>query len=248
MNINACIVIPCYNEEKRLISLKNEYFSFIEEHDDMLFCFVDDGSTDGTLKQLEIYKTNFKKKIEVVTSIENIGKAEAVRKGVLFCNSSYNHKYIAYLDADLSTSLKECHRLISYLDRHQELSFVFASRMLKVGSIIERQKHRFLIGRIIATMISNLLELKTYDTQCGCKIFTKELSHSLFEEKFISKWLFDVELFFRMFLFYGKERAIEKMIEMPLDLWVDKGESKVKISYFFQLWIDLYKIRRRYSN
>ena len=96
MNINACIVIPCYNEEKRLVSLKNEYFSFIAEHDDILICFVDDGSTDGTLKQLEIYKSNFKKKIEVVTSIENIGKAEAVRKGVIFCNSNYSHKYIGY--------------------------------------------------------------------------------------------------------------------------------------------------------
>jgi glycosyltransferase involved in cell wall biosynthesis len=248
MNFNVCIVIPCYNEEKRLISLKDEYFSFIEKHDDILFCFVDDGSTDVTLTQLEIYKTAFKKNIEVVPSLKNVGKAEAVRKGVLFCNRSYNHKYIAYLDADLATSFEECHRLISYLDSYTELSFVFASRMRKIGSVIERQKHRFLIGRIIATMISNVLKLETYDTQCGCKIFTKELSHPLFEEKFISKWLFDVELFFRMLLFYGREKAHKKMIEMPLKSWVDKGESKVKFSYFFQLWIDLYKIKRRYSN
>jgi glycosyltransferase involved in cell wall biosynthesis len=248
MNINACIVIPCYNEEKRLIILKNQYYSFIEEHDDILLCFVNDGSTDGTLKQLEIYKAQFKDRIEVVASIENVGKAEAIRKGVLHCNRTYNHKYIAYLDADLSTSLNECSRLISYLEEHKELSFVFASRMLKIGSVIERQKHRFLIGRIIATMISRVLDIKTYDTQCGCKIFTKYISHALFEEKFISKWLFDVELFFRMIHYYGKEKAIKKMIEIPLELWVDKGESKVKYSYFFQLWIDLYKIRSRYSN
>lgn len=248
MSFNACIVIPCYNEEKRLINLKNEYYSFIEKHDDILLCFVNDGSTDDTVKQLEIYKTHFKEKIEVVSLMENVGKAETVRKGVLHCNSTYNHKYIAYLDADLSTSLTECQRLISYLEEHKDLAFVFGSRMLKIGSVIERQKHRFLIGRIIATVISHVLDLKTYDTQCGCKIFTKEISRTLFQEEFTSKWLFDVELFFRMIQFYGKEKAIEKMIEIPLDSWVDKGESKVKFSYFFQLWIDLYKIRRRYSN
>ncbi len=56
-DINICIVIPCYNEEKGF--LLEEYSSFIEKHHNVLLCFVNDGSTDNTLKIL----ARFKKKI-----------------------------------------------------------------------------------------------------------------------------------------------------------------------------------------
>ncbi len=118
---------------------------------------------------------------------------------------------------------------------------------MKIGSTIKRNTKRFFIGRIIATFISNILDLKVYDTQCGCKIFSKELAAQLFREKFISKWLFDVELFKRMLAIYGKETALEKMIEIPLKKWIDKGDSKVKFSYFFKLWVDLIKINNAYK-
>ena len=176
LTIETCIVIPCYNEETRLASLKDEYFLFLNKHEDVLLCFINDGSSDATLEQLEILKTAFEKNVEVVSLTVNKGKAEAVRQGVLFCNKKFNHKYIAYLDADLSTSFKECMRLVTYLDSHDEISFVFASRIAKTGAIIKRQIHRFLVGRIISMLISNVLGIEVYDTQCGCKVFKKELS------------------------------------------------------------------------
>ena len=247
MTASVCIVIPCYNEEERLVSLKNEYFSFIKENKDILFCFVNDGSTDSTLKQLEILKTEFDRNVEVIDSASNKGKAEAVRQGIQFCNKGYNHKFIAYLDADLSTSFRECMRLVSFLKKHDEISFVFASRNSKTGTIIRKQKHRFFVGRIIAKIVSSVLAIEVYDTQCGCKIFRKEISEQLFREEFLSKWLFDIEIIFRMINLYGKEKAVAKMIEMPLELWMNKGESKVKLTYFFKLWIDLYQIKKKYS-
>jgi hypothetical protein len=101
---------------------------------------------------------------------------------------------------------------------------------------------------MIAGIISSILGLNVYDTQCGCKIFKKQLSLVLFEQKFISRWLFDVELFKRMIYLFGREKAIEKMAEVPLKNWVEKGNSKVKFSYFFKMWIDLYLIRRNKKN
>jgi hypothetical protein len=110
--------------------------------------------------------------------------------------------------------------------------------------VIERSSYRFFIGRIIATVISYILKLNVYDTQCGCKIFSKELAEVVFKDTFVSKWLFDVEIFDRIIKFYGRKKVLEKMLEVPLLRWVDRGDSKVKSSYFFKLWIDLYKINK----
>lgn len=242
-DINVCIVIPCYNEEKGF--LLEEYSSFIAKHHNVLLCFVNDGSTDNTLKILTRFKKEYSQKVEIVSYEKNKGKAEAVRIGVLYCNDRYKHKYVAFLDADLSTSLQECVSLTKYFDNNIEFSF--GSRIAKIGSVIDRKKSRFLIGRIIATFISNMLTLKVYDTQCGCKLFTKNLSKQIFADCFISKWLFDVEIFFRIFELYGKENSLKKMIEIPLTKWTHRGNSKVKVTYFFNLWFDMYNIRRKYK-
>ncbi|MBT8278371.1 MAG: glycosyltransferase [Bacteroidia bacterium] len=239
-----CIVIPCYNEETRLP--QEEYKSFLETQHDTRICFVNDGSSDKTLIVLNELKSLFPEKINVLDLPNNQGKAEAVRQGVQFCNQHFDHELIAYLDADLATTLVECNRLMAFIT--PEIQFVFGSRILKIGSKIERGKFRFLVGRMIATVISNILNLKVYDTQCGCKIFTKDVSHTLFKESFLSTWLFDVELFKRYVLMYGHEEAQKKMLEVPLKSWIDKGESKVNMTYFFRMWWDLFQINRAYNS
>ena len=238
-----CIVIPCYNEEGRLPL--DEYFSFLNDGLPVLLCFVNDGSIDNTLKILEEIKIKHREKVEIVSYSKNAGKAEAVRRGIQFCNDKYNHSIIAYLDADLSTSLKECLALSDNLS--EPIEFCFGSRIRRVGSIIQRKTRRWLVGRVIATVISHILGIQVYDTQCGCKLFTKNLSIQLFKNEFISKWLFDVEIFFRMLAVYGREHAMERMLEVPLARWVDKGASSVKVTYFFKLWLDLYHINKTYN-
>ncbi len=243
LNPSLIIIIPCYNEAKKLNV--SEYQNFIANNHDVLICFVNDGSNDTSLEVLETLKNQFNDNINIINLIQNVGKAEAVRKGMLFCNASYNAKHIAYVDADLSASLEECKLLLKHLTK--EICFVFGSRISIVGSQIERKFLRFLIGRIIATFISNILQLKVYDTQCGCKIFTKALSEKIFKDTFISKWLFDVELFQRIILLYGRKKTTEKILEVPLKKWIDHGKSNVKITYFFKLWVDLYKIHKVYK-
>lgn len=237
------IVIPCYNEEKGLLS--KEYSRFLDTTPEAIICFVNDGSTDKTLQELTLLQEKHSSQIHIVSLLKNSGKAEAVRTGINYCNQNFNYQFIGYLDADLATSLEEFMELKAYL--REEVVFCFGSRIRKIGSTIERENSRFLIGRVIATFISQVLDLKVYDTQCGCKVFTKDVSKLLFEKEFLSKWLFDVELFFRMMLIYGKEKAIQKMYEVPLKLWIEKGNSKVKATYFFTLWTDLYQINKKYK-
>ena len=87
-----------------------------------------------------------------------------------------------------------------------------------------------LIPSFIATLISNMLLLKFYDTQCGCKVLPRKISIKVFADSFISRWLFDIELFFRIKHLYGNINCIEVMLEIPLNKWIDSGDSKVKYS------------------
>ena len=240
---DTSIVIPCYNEEKGISN--SEYSNFLEKNPEVFICFVNDGSKDNTLGVLNVLKEKYETQIHILSLEKNSGKAEAVRTGINYCNTHFQHQYIGYLDADLATTLEEFIELRDYLKG--EIVFSFGSRIRKIGSTIERENSRFLIGRVVATFISNILDIKVYDTQCGSKLFTREISEKLFEKEFISKWLFDVELFYRMIHLFEREKAIIKMIEVPLKLWIEKGDSKVKFTYGFKLWFDLFEIQRKYK-
>ncbi len=234
------IVVPCYNEQNRL-PVAN-FTSFLVNYPKAKVCLINDASTDDTMAVLRSFRNSFPEQIILLNNELNLGKAESVRKGVLYCSKNKIAPHIAYLDADLATSLEECYGIGQNLDSQK--SFVFASRILKIGSVVERRFSRFLFGRIIATFISNILDIKVYDTQCGCKIFKSEIADLLFGKPFISKWLFDVELFSRILCYYGKTEGLNQMEEIPVKQWIDQGKSKVKISYFFRLWYDLFLIRK----
>ncbi|GAF03679.1 hypothetical protein JCM21142_52358 [Saccharicrinis fermentans DSM 9555 = JCM 21142] len=89
--------------------------------------------------------------------------------------------------------------------------------------------------------------VEVYDTQCGCKVFKRELAQVIFKEQFISKWLFDVELFFRIKRLYNADQMSKIAREIPLKAWVDKDDSKVKMTYFLKMWLDLYRINKLYN-
>jgi len=91
------------------------------------------------------------------------------------------------------------------------------------------------------------LNVPIYDTQCGSKIFKKELASELFKEPFITKWLFDVELFARIIKAKGYDFLKNEVVESPLAMWIEKGESKVKISNGLLIPLQLLKIKRKYG-
>ena len=241
---DICIVIPLYNEEANFLFAK--YHAFLADHSNVLLCLVDDGSTDHTRQVLSKLHDTYPANTHVLLLDKNVGKAEAVRAGINYCVRRVECHVLGYMDADLAVSFEEFCSIAGHVS-DQKL-FCFGSRILKVGSNIQRKWSRFVIGRMLATVISKVLQLKVYDTQCGCKAFTREVATKLFEESFISKWLFDIELFFRFIHIYGLDACQVHMAEIPLKEWIDRGDSKVKPTYFFKLWWDLIKIRNKYKS
>ena len=243
LKYETIIVIPFFNEENRIAF--DKYKSFIQNHPNVALVLVNDGSRDNTLLSLQKIELYNNKNVKIISYTQNQGKANAVKLGFNYAEKHFYYTSIAYLDADLSTSLQECFQISKQLN--QNVIFAFGSRILKLDSTINRKSYRFLIGRIIATMISRQLKLNVYDTQCGCKVFSKDLASEIFKEKFISKWLFDVEIFHRLIALYGLNQVKYIGKEIPLNSWVDVDDSKVHFSYFFKLWFDLYSIGKAYK-
>ena len=241
----SCIVIPCFNEEKRLPLQAFKDFLSDKENENIYLCFVNDGSSDNTLEILTQLSNLFPERILIVDEKQNAGKAASVFTGINQSIRWKNFNIIGYLDADLATPLDEYVRVSSYIN--DDIVFVFGSRIRRIGSNINRKLYRHLIGRFFATLASIILDLPVYDTQCGAKIFTKDIALQVFKTPFISTWSFDVEIFFRFINIVGKENVEIRSKEIPLETWNDVGESKVKFTYALKLPFELLRIRNHYK-
>ena len=237
------IIVPCYNESDRLPV--NKYFDFLKLNKKVKIIFVNDGSTDNTKNLVYKLFNEFPKQIKILSYKINKGKGNAVRDGFLYAVRQDMNGNLAYLDADLSTSLEECKLLSEKIN--DKVKFVFGSRIRRSNNIIKRKFHRFIIGRTIASIISLIIGVSIYDTQCGCKIMDQKLVKLSFEKAFLSRWLFDVEIFLRLIDFYGKEKFLEISKEAPLKSWIDTEDSRVKFIHAPRIILDLLRIKKMYK-
>jgi len=235
---NITLIVPCYNEAKRL---KYKEFINFSNKNKINFFFINDGSSDGTEKVIkkilsETLNNSF------LNLDNNVGKAEAIRLGMLEAIKKYDSNIFGYWDADLATPLNEIIYLLKYF-KNDDIIMVFGSRFKRLGNNIQRNAFRHYLGRIIATFISMILNMGVYDTQCGAKIINKRFVKEIFNQPFYTKWLFDVERFFRIREF-NKEK---KIIEIPLNTWSDIADSKITMMDFVKTPYNLFKIILKYK-
>ncbi|MUU78719.1 response regulator [Winogradskyella endarachnes] len=220
------VVIPCYNEEDRLSSKK--FLKFIDSNLGYLLCFVNDGSTDKTLEVLNSLRQGRENNIMVYDCEKNGGKAEAVRQGVLHLAQQSQLDYIGYLDADLSTDFRDFDDLVKTIE-NSDFKIVSGSRMSRMGADITKESARAIISKTINLIIRTILGMPFNDTQCGAKIMDKDIANLVFKDKFITRWIFDVEIFIRMRKHYGKQKAISYICEQPLKRWIHADGSKLSM-------------------
>lgn len=238
------ITVPCYNESKRLDL--DEFVAFAKSNPQVAFLFVNDGSTDSTGDTLKTLTDLDKSSFRAIHLVNNVGKAEAVRKGIGESLKS-DPKYVGIWDADLATPLAEIPRLCEIMDSCPSVQMVFGSRVKLMGRIIERPALRHYLGRLSATLISWVLGLPIYDTQCGAKVFrVTDVLSGLFEEKFLSSWIFDVEIIARTMSANGGSLPENTIYELPLNEWRHKGGSKIKPVDYILALRELSVIRRKY--
>lgn len=240
------LVIPCYNEALRLPvwSLRESLGADEWLH----LMLVDDGSNDATPALLQELATAFPERVLVHTLPANQGKAEAVRQGMLKAHAAWPQAgYIGYFDADLATPLEEATRLWKAVAPFTP-GIIIGSRVNLFGTTdIRRNNTRHYVGRLSATLVSTSLGLGVYDTQCGAKLVRTDLLPTLFDEVFLSRWLFDVELIWRLMIAVGADRIRAELAEVPVSHWHEMGGSKVRFSDGLRVPYELWRIKRAYS-
>jgi dolichyl-phosphate beta-glucosyltransferase len=244
---SAVIVIPCYNEASRL--QVPAFRDFTCDRHALRFLFVNDGSTDGTRQVLQDLQEKDPLRFTVQDLPRNAGKAEAVRVGVMGAFEA-SPDYIGYWDADLATPLGAIPAFCDLLDGRPDLLMVFGARVRLLGRSVERRAVRHYLGRVFATAASVVLGISIYDTQCGAKLFrASPESHALFQEPFVTRWLFDVELLARLIQARRGTmlRPVEEVVyEFALQEWRDVAGSKVRPSDFVKAFMGLARIYWKY--
>ncbi|MFS4449662.1 response regulator [Maribacter sp. 2307UL18-2] len=238
------VVIPCYNEEERLSS--QEFKDFAHKNLGYHLCFVNDGSTDNTLQVLNELRTGHEENISIYDCAKNGGKAEAVRQGMLHLEQDPQLDYIGFLDADLSTDFRDFDELVQTLEK-SDFKIVSGSRMSRMGADITKESARKLISMTINMIIRTILKMPFNDTQCGAKIMERDMVKMLFTKPFITKWLFDVEIFMRMRKFYGKQQVRQYICEQPLKRWIHADGSKLSMKDSVKIVGQLAKIAIAYK-
>jgi len=241
--LSMIIIIPCFNEADRLAT--PPFLTFIENVAGVDLLFVDDGSTDSTPQLLDTLEDKGARRISSLRLQQNQGKAEAVRRGALQAMTK-SCRYIGYWDADLATPLTVIPQFLHCFQEDRQRKIICGSRIKRMGARIDRHWYRHYPGRVIATVVSMILGLPFYDTQCGAKLIDRTLAEQIFAKPFLSPWLFDVELVARIVEIYGAQEAAKRIFELPLDSWSDIGKSKIPLSYLPKVPYELIKIYRNY--
>jgi dolichyl-phosphate beta-glucosyltransferase len=238
----ACIVVPCFNEARRLDA--EAFVEFARVHPDIALLFVDDGSSDTTAARLK----DLEARTPVIATLilpKHAGKAAAVRHGLLAA-AEQGAEFVGFWDADLSTPLSAISEFVEMLSADPQLDIVIGARVKLLGRDVHRRLLRHYAGRIFATAASLALGLAVYDTQCGAKLFrlTEPVS-AAFRAPFESTWIFDVEILARYIAAVGRHDAKSRICEVPLRTWNDVPGSKLRLRDGFRAAWDLAKIVRK---
>ncbi len=230
-NIFLSIIIPAYNEEKRigdtLFSLK-EYFKNKNYPYEVIV--VNDGSKDNT--ENEVLK--FQKEIlnlKIINNNKNSGKGYAVKKGMLEAKGDFK----LFMDADNSVKIDNLDIFLAYAKKDYDI--VIASIKMKNSEIKEENIwYRKLLGDISKYIIRLIAVSGVYDTQRGFKLFSKKAADAIFPKQTIKRWGFDVELIVIAKLLNFKIK------ELPVK-WDNPKGSKVTFFSYLNTLLDLIKIK-----
>lgn len=228
------VVIPAYNEEKRLpdtIRRVEQYLS--EQNYTWELLVVDDGSKDRTV---EVAQAAFgSPNSRVQKNPRNMGKGATVRNGMLAARGDYR----LFSDADLSTPIEEVEKLLkAVLEGGYQVSI--GSRALKESKLEKRQPlYREMMGRTFNLIVQTIALGGIKDTQCGFKLFTREAAEKVFPEQELPGFSFDVEI-----LVLARSHGY-RIAEIPVR-WIDSPASRVSpIKDSIRMFSDVFKIRWR---
>jgi dolichyl-phosphate beta-glucosyltransferase len=216
------IIIPAYNEEKRLgrtLQRICEYFaeSGVQQRD-IEIIVVDDGSTDRTADLTREFTQRMPMpNLRLVSNGTNRGKGYSVRRGMLEARG----RIALFTDADLSAPIEESQKLLAALDAGNQIAI--GSRAVDRNLIdVHQSAFREGAGIIFNAFVKLFTGLPFEDTQCGFKAFLREPSRTVFEKQMTEGFGFDPEI-----LFLARRQGLQ-IAEVPVR-WSHDDATRVHV-------------------
>lgn len=229
------IVIPAYNEEKRIARTLQDYITFFKKKKITFeIIVVLNGCVDNTLgivnkfakKHRQIRYKNFK---------EAIGKGGAIIEGFKAAKGDL----IGFVDADNATKPKAFYDLVKKINDYDG---IIASRWIKGAKINRKQPlKRRVASRGFNILVRTMFSIRLRDTQCGAKLFKKKAVKKVLPDLGITQWSFDIDLLYQMM------RQGFNVIEIPTE-WEDNEDSKLRLKKTVpEMFLSVVRLRLVYS-
>lgn len=214
--MQASLIIPAYNEEKRLPGTLTLYEPALHDRcgDDFEIIVVANGCVDNTVGVAEEAAT-ISPQIRIVDIKEPVGKGGAILEGF---RQAYGD-CVMFADADGATTPESLLGLLDYLDHYD---VVIGSRRMSTSLITQPQPLlRRICGWGFATTVRLMFGTPYKDTQCGAKVFRRAAARHLARVVSETRWTFDLDL-----LLSAKKLGLE-VYEHPV-VWADHAGSQLR--------------------
>jgi len=226
------VVIPAYNEEKRITETLRAVSGFLQKQSFQYeIIVVSDGSKDSTVSVVKNIAVSTPY-LRIVANETNHGKGFVTRQGMLEANGDAR----LFMDADNSTTIEQVMPMLPYLENGYGV--VIGSIELEGAKINEHaQWYRRALGhwaKYLIRAVAGLWEIR--DTQRGFKLFSAAAARDIFSHAVIERFGFDIEI-----LALAKKYGY-KIKEMPV-IWNNAGDSRVNIKSYIEVFIDLCRVR-----
>ena len=240
MNNSLTIIFPFYNEENRINKSLDKISKFVKFNIslDLEIIFVNDGSNDRTDKIIhEFLEINDKKIYKYFKKNKNMGKGYALKIGV----KNAEKDWILTSDIDLSVPLEQIKLWKDKNKIEADSKVYFGSRNVGDSKVVKKF-YRFILGTIFNNLIKFLFKININDTQCGFKLYEKEIAKDIFEKLETFGFAHDIELVIIL-----NAQGI-KIKELPVN-WTHISGSKLNIFLdTFKMLIDILKIYKNFKN
>lgn len=229
--IRLSVIIPAYNEEKRIERTMLDVDGYLEKQNfEYEIIVVDNNSNDKTFEVVKTLESTSVQNARVVKETVK-GKGAAVRRGIFESQG----EFAVFMDADNATPISEIEKFWPFLE--QGIEVVIGSRYQDPSSVKIRQPfYKILLSRMSNILIQIVLIPHIKDTQCGFKAFKTTAAKDIFKNLTIFGWAFDMEL-----LAIALKLSF-RIKEVPVS-WEEHGGSHVPLKAYIQSLIDLFRIK-----
>ncbi|RME83767.1 MAG: glycosyltransferase family 2 protein [Caldilineae bacterium] len=223
------MIIPAYNEEKRLPRSLEQILAWMETVPyEVEVLVVENGSTDRTTEIAESFAAR-SSNVRVLHSAK--GKGAAVYAGMM----QGRGEYLFICDSDLSMPIAEVEKFLPpQLDGYD---VAIASREAPGAVRYNEPEYRHIMGRVFNLIVRVLAIPGFHDTQCGFKMFRRDVARRVFARQTITGWTFDVEALYVAI----KEGA--RVAEVPINWYFDADSRVHPIKDTWQMFWDVIRIR-----